>query len=353
MSVQTAEAPARHDEPLTKQAERGGEVAIIAPPRLAYHPAIADRFGVDKASWKALVEAVWPAAQSSDSIVLALSYCKARKLDPFKRVVHIVPVWDSESRSFIETVWPGIAEHRTTAFRTKQYAGADAAEFGDTVKRTFKDKVKGKEGWKEETVELEFPLWAQITVYRLIDGQRVPMPGPRVYWLETYSRRGRSTLPNERWARAPFQMIEKCAEAAALRRAFPEELGDEPTSDEAGAYAAPGDDARDVTPPAPKPTRATIEAQPEMPEPTASNEIEFIGLDGEVRTFTNLADYRATFALAIAEAAGDEKSLRGLMESNQAQIVAVHTTQPEVAGDIAEAYDAALKAAQAKPRDAA
>ena len=114
------------------------------------------------------------------------------QLDPFKRVVHIVPVWSSDINGYIETVWPGIAEHRTTAFRTKQYAGADAAQFGEIREQSF-------EGTTRSAV-VRYPEWCQLTVYRLINGQRVPVPGPRVYWLETYSAIGRTRVPKSEHA---------------------------------------------------------------------------------------------------------------------------------------------------------
>ncbi|MBN9497824.1 MAG: phage recombination protein Bet [Alphaproteobacteria bacterium] len=251
----------------TQNQTAGTALATISPPRLPYPKGLEERFGVDRASWKALVEAVFPAAKTPDSVVLALSYCKARRLDPFKRVVHIVPIWDSESSSMKETVWPGIAEHRTTAFRTKAYAGADAATFGETIERTFEGKTK--KGEVKATVR--FPEWCQLTVYRLIDGQRVPVPGPRVYWLETYSRMGRTEVPNDMWQKRPNGQIEKCAEAAALRRAFPEELGDEAVVEEAGAFDhAP---MKDVTPP-PAPTREQFVAPEPAPEPTEADERE-------------------------------------------------------------------------------
>lgn len=259
MNVDTAESIDTSE--IANETPRGGAVAVVSPPRLPWHPSIGERFGVDRASWKALVEAVFPAAKTADAVVLALSYCRARKLDPFKRVVHIVPVWDSEAGRYVETVWPGIAEHRITAIRTKTYAGADAAVFGEPITQTFKGATK--KGPIERS--LTFPGWAQLTVYRLIEGQRVPVPGPRVYWLETYSKMGRAEVPNDRWCRAPFQMIEKCAEAAALRRAFPEELGDEATAEEAGAHHGP-DHAKDVTPTPPRPQR--IDFTP----PTAADE---------------------------------------------------------------------------------
>lgn len=220
------------------------EVAVIRPPRLPYPAAVEERFGIDKAGWKALVEAVFPAAQSADSVILALSYCKARKLDPFKRVIHIVPVWDSQQRRMVETVWPGIAELRTTAFRTGDFAGRDPSEFGPTINR------------KVGSVQIEFPEWAQVTVYRMVKGQRCPFPGPRVYWLEAYAQQKRDDpSPNSMWAKRPRGQLDKCAEAAALRAAFPEEIGGDLIDDEAqGRYDT-------VEPAPPRPIRADFEGE--------------------------------------------------------------------------------------------
>ena len=218
------------------------QLPALRASRLPWHP-IMEEYGVARTDWQALVEAVFPGAQSLDSIRLALSYCKRRNLDPFKKVVHIVPVWDSQQRKYLDTIWPGIAELRTTAFRTQQYAGADPTEWGDTVESAWQDA--------NASVKIIYPSWAQLTVYRLVGGQRVPVPGPRVYWIETYSSKGQSSVPNERWRRAPFQMLEKCAEAAALRRAFPEELGDEHSHEESGAIT------RDVSLPEAQPTAGT------------------------------------------------------------------------------------------------
>jgi len=193
----------------------------IAPPRLPYHPAIEERFGVSLTEWRALVDAVFPLAKESSSVILALSYCRARNLDPFKKPVHIVPMWNGALKRMVETVWPGIGELRTTAFRTGQYAGRDEAKYGETIKR------------KIGNAEMEFPEWCQVTVYRMLDGQRLPFPGPRVYWLESYSTSGKDDpTPNSMWKRRAFGQIDKCAEAAALRAAFPEEVGNEYAAEE-------------------------------------------------------------------------------------------------------------------------
>jgi len=96
-----------------KPAMSKGQLVALKPPRLPYHEAVEERFGIDRAGWKALVEAIYPNAETADAIVMALSYCRARNLDPFKRPVHIVPMWSSVAGKMIETVWPGISELRS------------------------------------------------------------------------------------------------------------------------------------------------------------------------------------------------------------------------------------------------
>lgn len=231
----TADMPtktAERTETISEQATSKGEVAVFSPPRLPFDPAIEERFGVDKGQWKVLVEAIFPAAKSADAIVMALAYCKTRGLDPFKRPVHIVPIWDSARGGYIESVWPGISELRTTASRTKGYAGCDEAQFGPAITMTFSGRVKRSGNWEDAKIELEFPEWCRITVYRIVDGQKCKFVGPKVKWLETYATQGNSELPNKMWEERSEGQLEKCAEAAALRRAFPEEIGNELTAEE-------------------------------------------------------------------------------------------------------------------------
>lgn len=240
--------------------------------RLPYIDAFADGFGIDNIRWKVLIDAVFPAAKTVDSIAMALSYCKERNLDVFKRPVHIVPMWSSEKKGYVETVWPGISELRTTAARTGAYAGCNAAEFGPTVKREFRGIAEVWENRqkveREISVTVEFPEWCQLTVHRVIKGQSASFVSPKVYWTESYARRGKADVPNDMWCKRPFGQLEKCAEAAALRRAFPEEIGNEYTAEEMEGqtlFAAPiGEVERPKPklppPPPPAPTPAALPA---------------------------------------------------------------------------------------------
>ncbi len=174
---------------------------------------------IDDTAWKVLKETIYPDAKD-ESILMALDYCKARNLDPLKKCVHIVPIWNSDKNKMVDTIWQGIAEIRTTAMRTREYAGIDETKFGEMVSK------------KLGTKDLTFPEWAQVTVYRLIAGQRVPFTGDKVYFEETYATLKDKKTPNSMWASRPKGQLCKCTEANALRKAFPEELGSDYIAEE-------------------------------------------------------------------------------------------------------------------------
>jgi len=352
--AQQAQAP--------QEARSQGAIAVFQQPRIPYHPAIEQRFGVDQAGWRALIDAVWPAAKTADAVALALSYCKARKLDPFKKPVHIVPVWNSALGREVESVWPGIGELRTTAFRTGHFAGCDATAFGPDKPLTFTGRVKtGKDKWEDKTVKLTAPEWAQVTVYRIVAGDRYAFPGPRVYFMAAYGRKGKSEIPNDKWEQMPSYMLEKVAEAAALRKAFPEEMGDMSTAEEMEGRTVVdiGQGQTVETPPA-RPTRATVaEHQPVQdvneegePEPTTADDTGLTLIDGVGEVVEENMGH-AAFAIEIAKhygAAGDVKLLAQIRENNADAISALDEA---MRASVEQEYDkaaAALKGKQAGGR---
>ncbi len=210
------------------------ENAIVwQKPRLPYHDGFQEKFGIDKGQWNVLTEAIFPNAQTPDSIALVLNYCKANKLDVFKKCVHIVPIWDKNKKKMVETIWPGIGLLRTVASRTGVYAGRDATVFGELMTTSWPHYIwKDKKKVEMPDVKVTYPEFAQITVYKIVKGVRCAFVGPNVYWEEIFAGYS-SGAPNMMWQKRPKGQLDKCAEAAALRPAFPEELGDEFTSDEA------------------------------------------------------------------------------------------------------------------------
>lgn len=222
-------------------------------------PAGIDDF--DARKWRVLCETTFPSARTPEAIMMALDYCRARGLDVFKRPVNIVPMWNSSLKREVETVWPGINEIQTTAARTRQWAGMDEPKWGEEVTSTFQGRAKGKDGWEERTVEVTYPKWCSVTVYRMIEGQRCAFTEP-VYWLEAYSRMGGGELPTGMWVKRPRGQLHKVAKAASLRAAFPEE-GEYTAEEMEGKEIESGGVVIEHQPaaPAPKRTREQISAE--------------------------------------------------------------------------------------------
>ncbi len=115
-------------------------------------------------------------------------------------------MWSSSKRAMVETVWPGIAEIRTTAARTGEYAGIDEVEFGPMLEREFTGELEQWENRKKVTrkviKKVRYPEWARVIVYRITKGQKFAYHA-KVFWEETYAKMGRTEIPNEMWEKRP------------------------------------------------------------------------------------------------------------------------------------------------------
>ncbi|WP_084161510.1 phage recombination protein Bet [Methylocaldum szegediense] len=183
---------------------------------------------LDVQTWRILTDILFPTAKTPEAILMAWEYCKVRGLDIFKKPVHIVPMWNSALQRNVETVWPSIQEVQSTAARTKAWAGMDPPKWGPERTQKFCGRVKTDDDkWEDVEVTLTFPEWCEVTVYRLVGGKRCAFSEP-VFWLEAYSRAGgkNSEVPTTMWIKRPRGQLHKCAKAASLRAAFPEECGE-------------------------------------------------------------------------------------------------------------------------------
>jgi phage recombination protein Bet len=197
-------------------------------------PAPVARRGITESQWRTLANNLFPGAKS-ESVLMVWDYCVARKLDPMKKPCHIVPMYVKNANGdgeYRDVVMPGIYEYRATANRTGQYMGHSRPEYGPEI----------------EHLGTKAPEWCSLTVYRWNEAakQRVEFP-VTVYFVEAAATRkdkktGELSL-NDRWGKAPRQMLTKCTEAAGLREAFPDELGGEQTAEE-----LEGHEPIDVTP---------------------------------------------------------------------------------------------------------
>jgi len=183
-----------------------------------------EKRGIDPGQWHTLCN-LFPGAAPA-SVLLVVDYCQARKLDPMKKPCHIVPMLVKDAKTKAEewrdVVMPGIYEYRITAQRTGEFLGQGPTEYGPEM------DYKG----------LVVPEWCSVTVYRWNPKakQRAEYTATAYFSevvAEVWKKGERGVkVPNSRWNKAPRQMMTKCAEAAALRMGFPDEIGGEMTVEE-------------------------------------------------------------------------------------------------------------------------
>jgi phage recombination protein Bet len=129
-------------------------------------------------------------------VAMFLLVCKQKKLDPFSNQIFMTIRKDKGIDK--PTFQTSIDGYRTMADRTGKYAGSDEA--------TFELDKDGK------------PTLARVVVYKLVEGERIPFTGV-ARWSEF-----KPDAPNDfMWKKMPFNQLAKCAEAQALRKAFPAE----------------------------------------------------------------------------------------------------------------------------------
>ena len=170
---------------------------------------------------RVLQNSLYPGANIG-SVQMVLAYCQAAGLDPMQKPVHIVPMWDGKQGGMRDVIMPGVNLYRTQASRTGKFAGMSEPEYGPMMEET----IGG--------AEIKYPEWCKVTVRRLLDNGTVAEFTAREYWLENYAVKGgkeKSIAPNAMWTKRPRGQIAKCAEAQALRKAFPE-CGSQPTAEE-------------------------------------------------------------------------------------------------------------------------
>ena len=177
-------------------------------------PAPVTRRGIDEAAWRTAMNSLFPGAKT-ESVLMVFDYCRARKLDPLKKPCHIVPMRVKAADGYVwrDVVMPGIYEYRTTAMRTGFYMGHSRPEYGPEI----------------DHLGVKAPEWCALTVYRWSPAANCRTEFPvTVYFSECVATKWKDNREsvNERWSKAPRQMLTKCTEAAGLREAFPDELGE-------------------------------------------------------------------------------------------------------------------------------
>ena len=165
-----------------------------------------------------LENSLYPGA-ARESIKLVMGYCKAAGLDAMQKPVHIVPMWDSKAKRMRDVIMPGVGLYRTQAARAG-CIGVTEPEFGPDIT----EDIGG--------TKVTYPKWCRVTAKRKLASGDIAEFTAMEFWKENYATAGKDSIaPNAMWRKRVYGQLAKCAEAQALRKAFPE-VGSQPTADE-------------------------------------------------------------------------------------------------------------------------
>lgn len=207
---------------------------------------------------------------TDDELKLFFFECKRRGVHPLDRLIHFVVRGKNDNRKV--TFQTSIDLFRSQAEDTGEYRGQEDIEYGPMVP------------W--DGVGKNVPEWAKATIKRFVpESGEIERISATAYWDEYY--------PGEslgfQWRKMPRLMLGKCAEALALRKAFPRKLAGLYTFEEMilGDVVNQGKAKGSITPPKAKSTTTTQE--PADPPPLASEHGENLSVRDKLAN--ELSDY--------------------------------------------------------------
>jgi phage recombination protein Bet len=201
-------------------------------------PALAIRPGQDfwTEKQRAALDVLGIKNASNADLAVFMHYCQKTGLDPFSRQIYMICRREKQADQWVDkqTIQVGIDGFRVIRDRVAAQLGV-AVEYEDTV--WYDDEGGPHKVWLWE----EAPAACMVTVVK--DGKRFPAVVRTASYMAM-----KDGNPVSQWRTQADHMIEKCAEAFALRRAFPHDLG--------GLYVE--DELPPAEPAQPRPERVTV-----------------------------------------------------------------------------------------------
>jgi len=175
---------------------------------------------------------------NAGQLALFAQVCRRTGLDPFAKQIYAI------IRGGKLTIQTSIDGYRLTAQRSGRYNGQTPPEWYDG------------ERWVDVWLDAAYPKAARIGVY--IAGAEQPTWGVATWGEYAPDDNTLAKPAGAMWRKMPALMLVKCAEALALRKAFPAELAGVYTDDEMQGSAAAAVEATSDEPLTPEQTQELV-----------------------------------------------------------------------------------------------
>lgn len=248
---------------------------------------------------------------TNDELALFLQQCKRTGLDPFSRQIYAIKRWDSDKGRNVMGIQTSIDGFRLIADRSGKYAGQVGPFWC------------GEDGiWRDVWTDTMKPIAAKVGVLRADFKE----PLFKVALWSEYVQTKKDRSPTYMWEKMGVNQLAKCAEALALRAAFPNDLSGLYTADEMGQAtneAAPKDPRKEV---APEPPESVVEIAAILadiytagkPLPEASQERIQADIDAAGNDLDALAEILEVVRESVERRDLNAKALAGMPEGERA-----------------------------------
>lgn len=201
---------------MSNEINRAGGALAIRPDQTEWTPrqgAVLQQSGIDN-------------QVTTEELSAFLHLCQRTRLDPFSRQIYLIGRYDKRASRKVYTPQTSIDGYRVIAHRAAAEAGHPLG-YDDTL------WCDGSGRWRDVWLADAPPAAAKVTVIR--NGMRFSAVARYAEYAQTTWDGGAAGL----WGKMPATMTAKCAEALALRMAFPHDLAGVYTAEEMGQADTP------------------------------------------------------------------------------------------------------------------